>query len=355
MMKRILKVIYEVKSWKWLRHGLQALLVVVFAGSFSFAQSGRPPAPAGEEASDDETIRVLTEEILVPVSIRDASGAPVSGLGPDRFIVFDNGVRQELTSFNRQRVPANIVLLLDASGSVFSRMRFIREAAKRFLQSLLPEDKVCVMQFADQVELLQDWTAGNNSKPLLKAIEWRYHPGQATVFYDGLYLAAHDQLGHVEGRRIVILLTDGIDTAEHKRASFADALNAIRRSEAAVYVVSLTESLRADIKKSDRGWLGRVFGGSDPRAIASANTIINAAEDRLTTLATETGGRIFLPVKEADLLPAYESIAEELRSQYVLTFKPKKRAAAGEYRRIKVLVTPGGYEVATRDGYIGRS
>lgn len=319
------------------------------------AQSGRPASPPQDDESNSELIHVRTDEVLVPVSIRDPSGALVSGLTPDRFIVFDNGVRQDITSFNRQRVPANIVLLLDASGSVFSRMRFIRDAAKRFLQSLLPEDKVCVMQFADQVELLQDWTPGNDMKSLIKALEWRYHPGQSTVFYDGLYLAAQNQLSHMEGRRIVILLTDGIDTAEHKRASFSDAVSAIRRAEAAVYVVSLTESLRADLAKNEHGWFGRVFGGYDPRQLARVKTLINEAENRLTTVATESGGRIFLPVNEEDLIPAYEAIAEELRLQYVITFTPKKRAAAGEYRRLKVLVTPGGFEVAAREGYVGRS
>lgn len=354
-MCHILKVMSQVKHWRRNSPMLRVAAIVLLAASCSFAQSGRPVSQAGDETSENETIRIRTEEILVPVSIRDSSGAFVSGLSPDRFLIFDNGERQEIASLNRERIPANIVLLLDASGSVFNRMRFIREAAKRFLKSLLPEDKVCVMQFADNAELLQDWTAGTNSKPLLKALEWRYHPGQATVFYDGLYLAAQEQLSHVEGRRIVILLTDGIDSAEHKRASFSDALYAIRRSEASVYVISLTESLRADIVRSDRGWVGRVFGGSDPRAVARANTILDEAERLLTTVATETGGRIFFPIKEEDLLPAYESIADELRSQYILTFKPKKRAAAGEYRRIKVLVTPGGYEVAARDGYVGRS
>ena len=319
------------------------------------AQSGRPASPPQDDESNSELIHVRTDEVLVPVSIRDPSGALVSGLTPDRFIIFDNGVRQDITSFNRQRVPAIIVLLLDASGSVFSRMRFIRDAAKRFLQSLLPEDKVCVMQFADQVELLQDWTPGNDMKSLIKALEWRYHPGQSTVFYDGLYLAAQNQLSHMEGRRIVILLTDGIDTAERKRASFSDAVSAIRRAEATVYVVSLTESLRADLAKNEHGWLGRVFGGYDPRQLARVKTLINEAENRLTTVATESGGRIFLPVKEEDLIPAYEAIAEELRLQYVITFTPKKRAAAGEYRRLKVLVIPGGFEVAAREGYVGRS
>ena len=341
----------------FLRRRSSAIMAAVFLlalTSCAFAQSGRTAAKPSDEPEDGELIRIRTEEILVPVSIRDPSGAQVQGLTSDRFIIFDNGERQEIASFNRERIPANIVLLLDASGSVFSRMRFIREAAKHFLKTLLPEDKVCVMQFADDAELLQDWTPATNSKSLLKALDWRYHPGQATVFYDGLYLAAQNQLSKVEGRRIVVLLTDGIDTAERQRVSFSDALTAIRRSEASVYVISLTESLRAEISKHERGWLGRVFGGSDRRAIAKAKSMIDEAEVRLTTLATQTGGRMFLPVNEEDLLPAYAAIAEELRSQYVITYKPKKRAASGEYRQIKVLVTPGGFEVATRDGYVGR-
>jgi VWFA-related protein len=343
------------------------LLLLVSCGCLclqgAMAQSGRQPPPAatnngteGESTVEDgDLIRVRTEEVLVPVSVRDQVGLPVSGLSRDSFFVYDNGERQELTSFNRQRVPANIVLLLDASGSVFSRMRFIREAAKGFLQGLLPEDKVCVMQFADQVELLQDWTGGADTPALLKALEWRYHPGQATTFYDGLYLAAQEQLGRVEGRRIVILLTDGIDTSTRVRAGFADAMNALRRAEASVYVISLTESLRAAVEKRDRGWVGKVFGGYDPKALARYRSMIDEAEKKLLKISVETGGRMFLPGKDEDLSQAYSAIAEELRMQYILTYKPRKRASAGEYRRIRVLVSPGGYEVAARDGYVGRT
>src|SRR5947209_18575619 len=118
--------------------------------------------------SVDDILRVKTEEVLLPVSVRDEMGAPVNGLEKERFMVFDNGVRQEIASFNRRRVPANIVLLLDASSSVFSEMRFIRDAAKRFLEGLLDEDKVSVMQFSDRVELLQDWTSAGSLQQIEK-------------------------------------------------------------------------------------------------------------------------------------------------------------------------------------------
>lgn len=328
-----------------------------------YGQSGRKTVLESEtslqstEQDDGDVLRIRSEEVVLPVSVRDWKGAPVGGLGEERFLVYDNGVRQEIKSFNRRRVPAKIVLLLDASGSVFRQMRFIREAAKGFVQGLLKEDQVCVMQFADRVELLQDWTFATEVEKIEKALDWRYHPGERTTFYDGLYLAAQDQLSRVEGRRIVILLTDGIDTAERRHASFTDALNALRRAEASVYVVSLTASLRALIeKRTGGGWLGRLLsGGYDPRSVARYIYSIDDAEKLLTGLASQTGGRIFLPIKEEELAPAYEAIAEELRTQYIITYKPKQRAASGEWRRIHVLVTPGGYEVATREGYTGRT
>lgn len=312
-------------------------------------------AQSTEAAGVEDVLRVRTEEVMVPVSVRSVDGKPVGGLSAERFLVYDNGVRQEITSFNRQRVPANIVLLLDASGSVFHQMRFIREAARQFVEGLLKEDRVCVMQFADRVELLQDWTSAEDPAELAKAIEWRYRPGQSTAFYDGLYLAAEEQLKKTEGRRIIILLTDGIDTAEKRRASQTDALNAVRRAEASVYVVSLTASLREAVEKRAGGTLKRLLRGYDPREVKRVLALIDEAETGLEKLAAQTGGRMFLPRKDEELLPAYKAIAEELRTQYIITYRPKPKVESGEWRRVRVLVLPGGYEVAAREGYRGRS
>jgi VWFA-related protein len=342
---------YKFKGW------VSALCLVLSLHLCAQGQSGRkltrPGVEEGETAED--ILRVRTDEVSLPVSVRGADGLPVAGLGQESFFVYDNGVRQEITSFNRERIPANIVLLLDASGSVFSQMRLIRLAAKNFIKGLLAQDKVCVMQFADRAELLQDWTQATETEKLLKALEWRYHPGQSTVFYDGLYLAAEQQLSKVGGRHIIILLTDGMDTATRPRASFADALSAVRRAEASVYVLSLTQELRALIEqRAGGGRLARLFKGADPREIKLYLNMLDAAERELDELATQTGGKIFLPQKDSDLSAAYSAIALELRTQYIITYKPRPRAAAGEYRRIRVLVAPGTYEVGTREGYTGR-
>lgn len=331
-------------------------LLLLFSNSFVNGQSGRrADSPADKSAQEqEEIVRVRTDEVVLPVSVRDSAGQPVNGLRQEDFIVFENGVRQEIASFNRERLNANIVLLLDASGSVFEHMRLIREAAKEFMTGLLAEDRVCVMQFADRVELLQDWTSAMDTNALNKAVEWRYHPGLATTFYDGLYLSAQEQLRKVSGRRIVILLTDGIDTAERQRATFADALNAVRRQETSVYVVSLTAILRTDIEKRTEGKLRRIFSGYDPRLVSRYLKMIDESEKQLTKLAEQTGGRIFLPTQPNDLASAYRAVAEELRTQYIVTYKPKQQASAGEWRHVRVLVSPGGYEVATREGYNGR-
>jgi Ca-activated chloride channel family protein len=324
-------------------------------------QRGRKSAETNKQTgtvstdTQEDVLRISTEEVLLPVSVRDETGAPVSGLDKERFLVFDNGVRQQIVSFNRRRVQANIVLLLDASSSVFSQMRFIRNAAKIFMQGLVEGDKVCVLQFADKVELLQDWTPAADLNKLEKSLDWRYHPGLRTTFYDGLYLAAQEQLSRVEGRRIIILLTDGLDTAEKRKASFEDALNAVRRADASVYVVSLTAYLRAQLeRRAGADKKHKIFSGYNPGEVAYYLGLIERSEKLLEGLAVQTGGRIFLPLKDEELAPAYRSIAEELRTQYIITYQPKPRASVGEYRRVRVLVLPGDYEVGTREGYTGK-
>ncbi|MBD0373983.1 MAG: VWA domain-containing protein, partial [Pyrinomonadaceae bacterium] len=164
-----------------------------------------------------------------------------------------------------------------------------------------------------------------------------------------------EQLSKVEGRRIVILLTDGIDTALKRKAGFVDALNAVRRAEASIYVVSLTGMLREMItRRAGARAKQNLLRGYDPQVVRRYLKLIEDSEKQLTLLSTLTGGRIFLPLKDEDLAGAYRAIADELRAQYIITYKPNPPVAAGQWRRVRVLVLPGGYEVAAREGYTGR-
>jgi VWFA-related protein len=319
--------------------------------ALALAQSGRKAQGQGSSHKSEEgfTVSVRTEEVILPITVRDSLGRLVPGLGAQDFFIYDNGQRQQVENFNRRRIPVHVLFLLDASRSVFERMEVIRRAALSFVKTLAPEDRVAVLQFADQVHTLQDWTG--NDDDIRHALSWKYRPGQATAFYDAL-VAAAEKLRQVEGRRAIILLTDGLNTKGH--ASFAQGLEAVRRAEATVYVVSETEAqarlLRRDTKGA-AGLLGRIFGGPYQAQAEHYLALLESAERELAMLADASGGRLYLPLEERDLARAYEEVAEELKTQYIITYVPtSERPSAEAYHQIEVLVR-GGYQAHTRRGY----
>lgn len=362
---RITPIIKYLMSESRNGHKLPVVLLLAAAGcllAFSFAtqaQSGRPtPTPTDSSGSidDGDTIKVRTDEVMIPVTVRNSEGKRVEGLTPADFMIFDNGKRQEIAGFNRERTPVQVILLLDASGSVFEHMKFIRESAVKFVAALRPEDSVSVMQFADDVQLLQDWTPAGNSSAISKALNMRYRPGLSTSFYDGVYLAAKEQMAKVSGRKIIILLTDGIDMPKVKHANREDAIKALRYSEAALYVISLTAILRNNYDSATGNTKTRqIIRGYDPRQVKQDQQTINDAEDSLSAMAAISGGYMFLPIKEEDLKESLQAISEELRSQYIITYRPTAAPRSGEWRDIRVLVGSGGLEVQARDGYRGRA
>jgi VWFA-related protein len=320
-----------------------------------WAQSGRK-APGKENGAKGEgegfAVSVRTEEVILPVTVRDHTGRLISGLDPQDFFIYDNGQRQKIEQFNRRKVPVNVIFLLDASGSVFDQMETIRAAAISFVKTLAPEDRVAVMQFADKVQLLQDWT--NNFEDLKLAFNWKYRPGQATAFYDALVSAA-DKFKGVEGRRAIILLTDGINTKGS--AGFSQGLAAIQRLEAATYVVSETEAQARALRRNTKGAAGffnRILAGGYRGQIEQYLSMLEQAERELTTLAEATGGQIYLPVEERDLRRAYAEVAEELKTQYIISYVPGSEGIAdNSYHKVEVLVR-GGYQAHTRRGYYKR-
>lgn len=312
------------------------------------AQSGRKPipkaAPVPPGQDPDADVRLGTQEVLLNVTVRDANGRPVKGLTGEDFIVAEDRVKQELASCREAMLPVNVVLVLDASGSVFSERVSIRRAAGAFASKLGPEDRVSVIQFADKVELLQDWTTDREA--IQHALDWRYRGGEATAFWDGLYLAAEDQLSKVEGRRAIILLSDGVDTASKISEDYVRA--ALDRCGASVYVVSKAQALIERIKPY-AGKAGVIAGSAKPARAAIGELI--AAEERMKRLADRYGGRLYAPVNDTELDRAYEDVALELKQQYVLTYVSANEARDGRWRAIEIFPTRPGMTVRTRKGY----
>lgn len=323
-------------------------LLVTIGPAPSLAQSGRRPvpkaAPVPPGQDPDADVRLGTQEVLLNVTVRDANGRPVKGLTGEDFIVAEDRVKQELASCREAMVPVNVVLVLDASGSVFSERVSIRRAAGAFASKLGPEDRVSVIQFADKVELLQDWTTDREA--IQHALDWRYRGGDSTAFWDGLYLAAEDQLSKVEGRRAIILLSDGVDTSSKISEDYVRA--ALDRCGASVYVVSKAQALIERIKPY-AGKAGVIAGSAKPARAAIGELI--AAEERMKRLADRYGGRLYAPVSDSELDRAYEDVALELKQQYVLTYVSANEVRDGRWRAIEIFPTRPGMTVRTRKGY----
>lgn len=312
------------------------------------AQSGRKPPPKAPPVlpgqDPDADVQLGTQEVLLNVTVRDANGRPVKGLTGEDFIVAEDRVRQELASCREAMLPVNVVLVLDASGSVFSERVSIRKAAGAFASELGPEDRVSVIQFADKVELLQDWTTDREA--IQHALDWRYRGGEATAYWDALFLAAEDQLSKVEGRRAIILLSDGVDTSSKLSEDHVKA--ALDRCGASLYVVSEVQAIVERIKPY-AGKSGALTGSAKPARAAIGELI--ASEERMKRLADRYGGRLYSPISFDELDQAYKDVALELKQQYVLTYISANEVRDGRWRAIEIFPTRPGMTVRTRKGY----
>ncbi|HMV51816.1 MAG TPA: VWA domain-containing protein, partial [Blastocatellia bacterium] len=328
---------------RWLVAGLLLLL-------FSSAATVWAQTPKQKPVPDESTITVDTTEVLLPVTVRDSAGQFAANLKAEDFSIYEDGVPQPISSFTLKRMPVHVVLLIDTSSSTAHELDDFKAAAQRFINQLDPEDKICLIRFDDVVELVQDWTS--NRATLKRALN-RLQTGMFTKFNDALYLAAREQLGKVKGRKAVIVLTDGIDSG---RGSITPerAYRTLVEEEVPVYAVSKTRIQG----RADRDKLEFYQNASS----SSVNQLkidglkmslqqLEESEKYLARLAEETGGKIFLPESFDDLGDAYQQVADELRSQYIIFYTPTNPARDGGYRAIRVKVKQPGYRATTRFGY----
>lgn len=304
----------------------------------------RKPEPGGD------VIAIETNEVLLPVTVRDSAGQFVTELKAEDFTIFEDGTPQPITSFALKRMPVHVVLLIDTSSSVTRELEDFKNAAWRFISRLEADDKVCLIRFDDVVELVQDWTVSRNA---LKRALNRLQTGMFTKFNDALYLAAREQLSKIKGRKAIIVLTDGIDSGRGS-VSPERAFRALVEEEAPVYVVSKTRIQgRADreelayYEKSSSSSVNQLRIEGLKLALAQLET----SERQLTRIAEETGGRIFLPESFDNLDEAYQQVADELRAQYVIFYTPTNSTRDGSYRSVRVKVKQPGYRASTRFGY----
>lgn len=314
--------------------------------------SPSPPVSDEQEIDDEDVISVSTAEVLLPVTVRDASGQLVTTLTRTDFHVFEEGREQPLSDLALRQVPVDVVLMVDASSSVANNLEDFRRAVEGFAEKLAPDDRISLIKFDDRVELLQDWT---QSRLQLRRSLRRIVPGMFTRFNDALLLAAREQLTATSRRRAIIVLTDGIDSGRGY-STLEAALRSLLQAQATVYVVSNTEIERA----SKRAELDTLMSAT-PSAmrfnqlriddLREGLRVLDISEENLAQLTANTGGRLYKPASFHDLDATYAEVAEELRHQYALYYTPLNRARDGRFRRTQVKMTNPSLKVSARIGY----
>lgn len=339
---------------------LGILLLLVFARGASIsvlAQSKSPTPPSSPQKQDDqdidpdEVISVNTTEVLLPVTVRNASGLLVGNLTRKDFRVFEDGVEQPLSDLSLRKVPVDVVLMVDASSSVAENLDDFRRAAEGFATHLAVDDRVSLMQFDDRVILLQDWTT--NLVQLRRALK-RVAPGMFTRFHDAMLLASRDQPARGNARHAIIVLTDGIDSG--RGSTFDAALRAALTSQTTVYVVSNAQIQRV----AKQTQLAALLSGSESAIRFNKLRIddlrlglaaLEASERNLEALTVATGGKLYQPAAFDDLEKTYREVAEELSHQYTIYYSPLNPRRDGRFRRVRVETTNSAHHVSARIGY----
>jgi Ca-activated chloride channel homolog len=296
-------------------------------------------------AAQTASFRVDASYIKVPVTVFDSQGRLTAGLSREDFRILDEGQERQIENFILDKTPLDIVLLLDVSGSLQEEIEEMRDAAVLFARSFSKDDSISAVSFADRTEILQEWS--DNWKDIRKSLR-RLKPGYRTALYDALKETT-DRLRPRAGKRVILLLTDGLDN--ESRSSFDDVLEELIKNDISLYIVSRTRLVRPQVAGSARvEFLNRVMQNvlnSDEDFIES---YFREKETALRQLAEVSGGRVFFPLQLHELSANYEQIAEELKFQYLLTFRPPE-SSEKQFRNLQVICLESARTVHYRQQY----
>ena len=354
-------------------------------------QGGARAQSAGpEEVDEDEIIKVDTTLVTIPVSVRDRDGRYMPNLAKEDFRVYEDNVEQRVEYFATTEQPFTVALILDTSGSTRFRIDEIQDAASAFVGELRPADRVMIVSFDDEVRVLSEPTGDRNR---LRSAIRSTRQGNGTRLYDAVDTVVNQWFPRIQGRKAIVLFTDGVDTSS-KRASYQSNMQDAEELDGLVYTVQYDTYVDARAGGGNTGgggwpgggWpgggrrrggtgstvgdilagvilggnvrIGRGGGGGNWPGGGGSNCVGCSREDYergdryLGDIARLTGARRYRADSSRDLNGAFSLIAEELRRQYSLGYYPSHTAQAGERRRIRVRVMRPDLVVQARDSYI---
>lgn len=289
--------------------------------AFSFPQRPAPQSPG--------QIRLGTIGVNLPVTVVDKKGRLVTDLTLENFEVYEDGELQFIRSLSREDdLPLNIGVLMDASNSVRPKLKFEKGAAMSFLDAVVRrgQDRALFVIFNSRVELLQDFT--DNLEDLRDAI-YSVKARGPTSLYDAIYRVCQEKMPSARGRRAIVTISDGEDTASQH--TLDEAIEMAQKTEVIIYCIGTTNAGPFGVTRGIKGAPGN---------------------KELERLATETGGRAFFPTDLYELDKIFAEIGEELHNQYILFYISTNQERDGKFRKIKVkIVGRDGLHVRAKRGY----
>jgi Ca-activated chloride channel homolog len=337
--------------------------------------SGQPTAtPTPSVTDENEVIKVETNLVSMPVSVLDRDGRFISGLTQNDFKLFENGVEQKVEYFQSVEQPFTVVLLIDVSPSTQFHIEEIQQAAIAFVDQLRPSDRVMVISFDERVHILSPIT--NNRYQLKDAIR-EAEFGDGTALYEAVDYTINQALHGIQGRKAVVLFTDGVDTTS-RSASFQSTVAETEEVDSLFYTIRYDTSgdLNGGGGGYGRGGRHRGGGGGGRGGQVSMSDILGAiltggnvnmgrgapggassndyetGRRYLEALAQNSGGREFEASTMTNVDAAFSGIAEELRRQYSLGYYPEVVGKMGDRKQIKIRVMRPGVVVRAKTSYI---
>lgn len=312
-----------------------------------------------DDPSDDEVIRVETNLVTMPVSVLDRNGRFVTGLTQRDFRIFENGKEQKVDYFQSVEQPFTVILMLDVSPSTKYKIDEIQDSAIAFIDQLRENDKIMVVAFDESTQILSPVTS---DKRILRNAIRQAEFGNGTSLYESVDRVINSELRRIQGRKAVVLFTDGVDTTS-RRANYESTIADAEETDAIIYTI------RYDTQRDQVGGGGAsgnigvggiiniLLGGKLPVGGTSGSAGSSPAEYRkgkqyLDELSRRSGGRNFEAMSLANLENAFSGIAEELRRQYSLGYYPETIGKKGDRRQIQIRVMKPNLVVRAKTSYI---
>lgn len=326
---------------------------VMFASMLAFTSAAR-----AQDGTDD-VIDFQTNLVQLNVGVADRQGRPITSLSANDFVLYEDDVRQTMTSFAPTNAPFSLVLMLDMSGSTTSFRTTLKQAAIRFIDALAPDDRICLIAFNDKTKLLAKFTI--DRRKIAQEISLA-NGGGGTELYDALTFALSQLATEGKRRKAIVVLTDGVDS---KASRFDRAASATATTNAeAVAAINPEQSplLNAVLDTADRQGV-TIYPLALPDGTQKMQTVLTpqqtalyaSARVRLEAVARRTGGRLHDIRRLEDMGRLYAEVAADMRALYSITYQASgNRKRDGAWRTIRVEVARPDLIARTRPGYYAR-